>query len=41
MKSPLILTIGCGLFASVAFAQGQPAATGAPSAQEFVIKVAQ
>jgi hypothetical protein len=40
MKSTLILAIGCGLFASVAFAQGQPAATGAPSAQDFVNKVA-
>lgn len=40
MKSALILAIGCGLLASVAFAQGQPAATGAPSAQDFVNKVA-
>ena len=40
MKSTLMLAIGCGLFASVAFAQGQPAATGAPSAQDFVNKVA-
>src|SRR4051794_182581 len=40
MKSTLILAIGCGLFASVAFAQGQPAGTGAPSAQDFVNKVA-
>ena len=40
MKSTLILAIGCGLFASVAFAQAQPAATGAPSAQDFVNKVA-
>ena len=40
MKSTLMLAIGCGLFDSVAFAQGQPAATGAPSAQDFVNKVA-
>jgi len=40
MKSTLILAIGCGLFASVAFAQTQPGATGAPSAQDFVNKVA-
>ena len=40
MKSTLMLAIGCGLFASAAFAQGQPVATGAPSAQDFVNKVA-
>jgi putative membrane protein len=33
MKSTLILAIGCGLFASVAFAQ-------TPTAQDFVNKVA-
>ena len=38
MKRPLILAVGCGLFASVAFAQTPPA--GAPSAQDFVNKVA-
>ena len=35
MKKVLILAAGCGLFASVALAQ-----TGAPSAQDFVTKVA-
>ena len=39
MKKTLILAVGCGLFASVAFAQTPPAA-GAPSAQDFVNKVA-
>jgi putative membrane protein len=38
MKRTLILAVGCGLFASVAFAQTPPA--GAPSAQDFVNKVA-
>ena len=38
MKKTLILAVGCGLFASVAFAQTPPA--GAPSAQDFVNKVA-
>src|SRR3954468_20251560 len=40
MKKTLILAAGCGLLASVAFAQTPPAATGAPSAQDFVNKVA-
>ena len=40
MKKTSILAAGCGLFASVAFAQTPPAATGAPSAQDFVNKVA-
>ena len=35
MKKVLILAAGCGLLASVALAQ-----TGAPSAQDFVTKVA-
>ena len=38
MKRTLILAVGCGIFASVAFAQTPPA--GAPSAQDFVNKVA-
>ena len=38
MKRTLTLAVGCGLFASVAFAQAAPA--GAPSAQDFVNKVA-
>ena len=38
MRRTLILAVGCGLFASVAFAQTPPA--GAPSAQDFVNKVA-
>ena len=38
MKRTLILAVGCGLFASVAFAQTPPA--GAPPAQDFVNKVA-
>src|SRR6476619_2398551 len=38
MKRTLILAVGCGLFASVAFAQTPPA--GVPSAQDFVNKVA-
>jgi hypothetical protein len=36
MRKTLILAAGCGLFASVAFAQTPPAATGAPAAQDFV-----
>ena len=38
MKKTLILSVCCGLFASVAFAQTPPAA--APSTQDFVNKVA-
>ncbi len=38
MKRTLILAVGCEIFASVAFAQTPPA--GAPSAQDFVNKVA-
>jgi len=38
MKRSLLITVGCCLFASVALAQ--PAGTSAPSAQEFVNKVA-
>src|SRR6476659_10980863 len=40
MRKTLILAAGCGLFASVAFAQTPPAAPGAPAAQDFVNKVA-
>jgi putative membrane protein len=40
MRSTMILAAGCALFASVAFAQTPPAATGAPAAQDFVNKVA-
>ena len=40
MKRTLLLTVGFGLFASVALAQIPPAATSAPSAQDFVNKVA-
>src|SRR3954468_6692460 len=40
MKKTLILAAGCGLLASVAFAQTPPAATGAPATQDFVNKVA-
>jgi hypothetical protein len=36
MRKTSILAAGCGLFASVAFAQTPPAATGAPAAQDFV-----
>jgi putative membrane protein len=39
MKCTLMLVIGYGLFASVAFAESQPAAA-TPSAQDFVNKVA-
>jgi hypothetical protein len=39
MKKTLILAAGCGLFASVAFAQTPPAGS-APAAQDFVNKVA-
>src|SRR6476620_8094067 len=39
MKKTLILSVCCGLFASVAFAQTPPAA-GTPSTQDFVNKVA-
>jgi len=39
MKRSLLITVAC-LFASVALAQTPPAGTGAPSAQEFVNKVA-
>ena len=39
MRRTLILAVGCGLFASVALAQTPPAAS-APSAQDFVNKVA-
>ena len=40
MKIALILAVGGGLLASVALAQTPPAATGAPTAQGFVNKVA-
>ena len=40
MKRTLLLTVGFGLFASVALAQIPPATTSAPSAQDFVNKVA-
>jgi putative membrane protein len=40
MKKTLSLAAGCALLASVALAQTPPAATGAPSAQDFVNKVA-
>jgi len=40
MKKTLSLAAGCVLLASVALAQTPPAATGAPSAQDFVNKVA-
>jgi putative membrane protein len=40
MKETLSLAAGCALLASVALAQTPPAATGAPSAQDFVNKVA-
>jgi putative membrane protein len=40
MKRSLLLTLGCGLFASVALAQTPPAGSSAPSAQDFVNKVA-
>ena len=40
MKRTLPLTVGFGLFASVALAQIPPAATSARSAQDFVNKVA-
>jgi putative membrane protein len=40
MKKSLLITVGCGLFASVALAQTPPAGTRAPSAQDFVNKVA-
>ena len=40
MRKTLILAAGCGLFASAAFAQTPPAATGAPAAQDFVNMVA-
>jgi putative membrane protein len=40
MKRSLLITVGCGLFASVALAQTPPAGTRAPSAQDFVNKVA-
>jgi len=39
MRKTSIFAAGCGLFASVAFAQTPPA-TGAPAAQDFVNKVA-
>ena len=39
MNKALIIAAGCGLFASVAFAQTPPAA-GTPSTQDFVNKVA-
>ena len=39
MNKALIIAAGCGLFASVAFAQTPPAA-GTPSTQDFVTKVA-
>jgi putative membrane protein len=38
MKRTLILAVGCGLFASVAFSQTPPASP--PSAQDFMNKVA-
>jgi predicted outer membrane protein len=40
MKIALILAAGCGLWPSVALAQTPSAATGAPTAQDFVNKVA-
>jgi hypothetical protein len=40
MKRSLLITVGCCLFASVALAQTAPAGPSAPSAQEFVNKVA-
>src|SRR3954465_13972328 len=40
MKRSLLITVGCCLFASVALAQTPPVGTSAPSAQEFVNKVA-
>lgn len=40
MKKTLSLAAGCALLASVALAQTPPAATGAPSAEDFVNKVA-
>ena len=40
MKRTLLLTVAFGLFASVALAQIPPATTSAPSAQDFVNKVA-
>ena len=40
MKRSLLITVGCGLFASVALAQTPPGGTRAPSAQDFVNKVA-
>src|SRR4051812_33828995 len=40
MKRSLLITVGCCLFASAALAQTPPAGTSAPSAQEFVNKVA-
>jgi putative membrane protein len=40
MKKILILAAGGGLFTSVALAQTPPAAGGAPTAQDFVNKVA-
>jgi putative membrane protein len=40
MKRSLLIIVGCGLFASVALAQTPPTATGVPSAQDFVNKVA-
>jgi putative membrane protein len=39
MKRSLLITVGCGLFASVALAQTPPAGTRTPSAQDFVNKV--
>ena len=39
MKETLILAAGCGLLASVAFAQTRPAGS-APAAQDFVNQVA-
>src|SRR4051812_33109737 len=39
MNKALVIAAGCGLFASVAFAQSPPAA-GTPSTQDFVNKVA-
>ena len=40
MRRSLLLTLGCCLIASVALAQTPPAGTSAPSAQDFVNKVA-
>jgi putative membrane protein len=37
MRKLLIFAAGCGLFASVAFAQSSPAASGAPATQDFVV----